>query len=87
MLTVCVLLPLLVGGSIVLIKSLHPPKNIMQEILRQQATILPAIPQFFRALAHAPVPAGSAAAHLHQRRGAAAGARSCASSTPAIPSR
>jgi long-chain acyl-CoA synthetase len=40
-----------VGASIVLIKSLHPPRNVMQEIILRQATILPAIPQFFRAMA------------------------------------
>jgi long-chain acyl-CoA synthetase len=56
MLCVCVFLPLLVGGSIVLIKSLHPPKNILLEVLRRQATILPAVPQFFRTLANAQVP-------------------------------
>jgi len=56
MLTVCILLPLLIGGSIVLVRSLHPPKNIMLEIIRHQATILAAIPQLFRAFAHAPVP-------------------------------
>ena len=32
MLTVGILLPLLVGGSIVIIKSLHPPRNVIQEI-------------------------------------------------------
>jgi len=57
MLCVGVFLPLLVGGSIVLIKSIHPPKNIVLEILRHQATILPAIPQFFRTLAGAHLPA------------------------------
>jgi long-chain acyl-CoA synthetase len=56
MLTVGVILPLLVGGSIVLIKTLHPPKNVILEILQHQATILPAVPQFFRALAHSSVP-------------------------------
>ncbi|MBM3837916.1 MAG: long-chain fatty acid--CoA ligase [Verrucomicrobia bacterium] len=56
MLCVGILLPLLVGGSIVLIKSVHPPKNILQEIIQHEATILPAIPQLFRALANAPVP-------------------------------
>jgi long-chain acyl-CoA synthetase len=56
MLTVGVLLPLLVGGSMVLIKSVHPPKNVLAEILQRQATILPAIPQFFRALANASLP-------------------------------
>lgn len=56
MLCVGILLPLIVGGSIVLIKSIHPPKNVIDEIVRRQATILPAIPQFFRALANAPLP-------------------------------
>ena len=56
MLCVGVMLPMITGCSIVLIKSLHPPKNIFQEIIAREATILPAIPQFFRALANAPVP-------------------------------
>ena len=56
MLCVGILLPLSVGGSIVLIKSLHPPKNIVQEIVDRQATLLPAIPQFFRALANSQIP-------------------------------
>ena len=58
MLTVCVLLPLLVGGSIVLVKSLHPPKNVVADIIRHRGTILPAVPPFFRALANAPLPPG-----------------------------
>jgi long-chain acyl-CoA synthetase len=45
---------MLTGGSIVLIRSLHPPRNVLQEIILRQATILPAIPQFFRAMAGAP---------------------------------
>ncbi len=56
MLTVGLLLPLLVGGSIVLIKTLHPPKNIVLEIIQHRATLLPAVPPFFRALAHSPAP-------------------------------
>jgi long-chain acyl-CoA synthetase len=56
MLCVGVLLPLMVGGSIVLVKSIHPPKNVLQEINQRQATILPAIPQFFRALLDSQVP-------------------------------
>jgi long-chain acyl-CoA synthetase len=58
MLCVGVFLPLLVGGSIVLIRSLHPPKNIIQDIFRRQATILPAVPSFFRTLAAAEMPPG-----------------------------
>ena len=56
MLTVGILLPLYVGGSIVLIKSLHPAKSILQEIIRHRANLLPAVPQFFRTLANAAVP-------------------------------
>jgi long-chain acyl-CoA synthetase len=56
MLCVCIFLPLTVGGSMVLVKSLHPPKNIIQDIMLRQATILPAIPQLFRALANSPIP-------------------------------
>jgi long-chain acyl-CoA synthetase len=56
MLTVGILLPISVGGSLVLIRSVHPPKNIILEIIRNQATILPAIPQLFRTLANAQLP-------------------------------
>lgn len=58
MMTVGMLLPMLVGGSMLLIKSLHPPKNIVEEIYRRHATILPAVPQFFRTFTHAPIPPG-----------------------------
>jgi long-chain acyl-CoA synthetase len=58
MLTVGVLLPLSVGGSLVLIRSLHPPKNILQDIYLRQATILPAVPSLFRTLASVPLPPG-----------------------------
>lgn len=57
MLTVGVFLPLLVGASIVLVKSLHPVRNAIQEIYSREATVLPAIPQFYRSLAHAEIPA------------------------------
>ena len=53
MMTVGMFLPLSTGGSLVLVKSLHPPKNALKEILEHQATILPAVPQFFRAMAMA----------------------------------
>jgi long-chain acyl-CoA synthetase len=56
MMTVGVLLPVLVGGSLLLIKSVHPPRNVIMEILQRGATILPAVPQFFRALAQVPMP-------------------------------
>lgn len=57
MLTVGLLLPLLVGGSMVLVKSLHPVRNALQEILGREATVLPAIPQFYRSMVNASLPA------------------------------
>ena len=56
MLTVGVFLPLLVGGSMVLVKSLNQPRQILQELCTRQATVLPAIPPFYRALASSPAP-------------------------------
>jgi long-chain acyl-CoA synthetase len=56
MMTVGMLLPLRVGGSMLLIKSVHPPKNIVMEVLQRRPTILPAVPQLFRTLASVPVP-------------------------------
>jgi long-chain acyl-CoA synthetase len=56
MLCVGVMLPMLVGASIVLIRSLHPPRNVLQEVIQRQATILPAIPQFFRSMVNASMP-------------------------------
>ena len=56
MLTVGIFLPLSTGCSLVLIRSLHPPKNILMEIIRHQATILPAIPQLFRTLSTIDLP-------------------------------
>jgi long-chain acyl-CoA synthetase len=57
MMTVGMLLPLLVGGSIVLIKSLNQPQQMLREMYQRQATVLPAIPQFYRTLANANLPA------------------------------
>jgi long-chain acyl-CoA synthetase len=54
MLTVGIFLPLIVGGTMVLVKSLNQPRQILQEMLLRQATILPAIPQFYRTLAGLP---------------------------------
>ena len=56
MLTVGIFLPLIVGGSLVLVKSLNHPRQILQELCARQATILPAIPPFYRVLAGSPVP-------------------------------
>jgi long-chain acyl-CoA synthetase len=54
MFTVGTLLPLLGGAAIVLIKTLHPLKHVLEEVIRRQATILPAVPQIHRALATLP---------------------------------
>jgi len=54
MFTVGTLLPLLGGASIVLVKSLHPMKHVLEEILRHRSTVLPAVPQIHRALASLP---------------------------------
>ncbi|MDW8309761.1 MAG: long-chain fatty acid--CoA ligase, partial [Verrucomicrobiales bacterium] len=57
MMTVGMLLPLLVGGTMVLVRSLHPPNQALRELMERRATILPAIPQFYRALLAAAPPA------------------------------
>lgn len=57
MMTVGMLLPLLVGGSMVLVRSLHPPNQALRELFERRATVLPAIPQFYRALLTAAPPA------------------------------
>ena len=54
MLTVGIFLPLIIGGTIVLVKSLNQPRQILQEMCARQATILPAIPPFYRTLAGLP---------------------------------
>ena len=56
MLTVGMLLPLLNGASIVLIKSLNQPQQMLREMYQRQATCLPAIPPFYRTLANANLP-------------------------------
>ena len=55
MLCVGIFLPMTVGASIVLIRSVHPPRNVLIEICKHQATILPAIPQFFRSMVQAQI--------------------------------
>ncbi len=50
MLTVGLFLPLLNGASIILIKSLNQPHHMLREICQHQATVMPAIPQFYRTL-------------------------------------
>jgi long-chain acyl-CoA synthetase len=56
MMTVGIFLPFTVCGSIVLVKSLHPPRAMLQEIFSRHATILPAVPSFYRMLLGAQLP-------------------------------
>ena len=56
MMTVGIFLPFTMGGSIVLVKSLHPPRAMLSEIFSRRATILPAVPTFYRMLLGAQVP-------------------------------
>ena len=56
MMTVCIFTPLSMGASIVLIKSLHPFKSAMREMIFNRATIFVGIPQIFQALAQAKIP-------------------------------
>jgi len=51
-----IFLPFTIGGSIVLVKSLHPPRALFHEMLSRKATILPAVPTFYRMLLGAQVP-------------------------------
>jgi long-chain acyl-CoA synthetase len=53
MLTVGMLLPMSIGSSMVLVKSLHPVGNVLQELLQRGTSVLPAIPQFYRGLVNA----------------------------------
>ena len=54
MFTVGTLLPLLCGSGILLLKTLHPFKSVLEEITRHHGTILPAVPSFYRALLAVP---------------------------------
>ena len=54
MFTIGTLLPLVSGATIVLLKTLHPFKNVLEEIARHRGTILPAVPAFYRALLGVP---------------------------------
>ena len=56
MLTAGMLLPLIVGGSLVLVRSLNQPHHVLKELSQHQATVLPAIPHFYRTLTHIPTP-------------------------------
>ena len=54
MFTVGTLLPCLTGCGIVLIKTLHPFKSLLEEIARHHGTILPSVPAFYRAVLAVP---------------------------------
>ncbi len=56
MMTVGIFLPFTSGGSIVLVKSLHPPRAMLSEIFSRRATILPAVPSFYRMIVGAQLP-------------------------------
>jgi long-chain acyl-CoA synthetase len=56
MMTVGIFLPFTIGGSIVLVKSLNPPRAMFQEIFSRRATILTAVPTFYRMLLGAQLP-------------------------------
>ncbi|MFM2295415.1 MAG: hypothetical protein RLZZ350_1828 [Verrucomicrobiota bacterium] len=50
MFTVGTLLPVLSGAGIVLVKTLSPFKNVLEEIARHRGTILPSVPAFYRTI-------------------------------------
>ncbi|HEV2438171.1 MAG TPA: long-chain fatty acid--CoA ligase [Verrucomicrobiae bacterium] len=54
MFTVGTLLPMLCGGGILLLKTLHPFKQVLEDIVRHRGTILPAVPSFYRAVLAVP---------------------------------
>ncbi len=56
MMTVGIFLPFTIGGTIVLVKSLNQPRAAFMEIFSRRATILPAVPAFYRMLLAAPLP-------------------------------
>jgi len=58
MMCVGLMLPLISGGALILVKSLHPLKNLFHDIYAHRGTILPAIPQFYRGLVNATLPPG-----------------------------
>lgn len=55
MLTVGLFMPLLTGGTMVLVKSLSPMKALWEELLSRRPTILPGIPQLYRSLVAFPL--------------------------------
>ena len=56
MLTVALLLPLSIGASVLIIKSIKPFRRVLFEMIRRRATVFLGIPQIFQALATARIP-------------------------------
>jgi len=56
MFTVGTLLPLLAGAGILLFKSLSPMKSVLEEMIRQRATVLPGVPSLWRTVSQLPTP-------------------------------
>ncbi len=56
MLTVALLLPLSIGASVLIIKSIKPFRHVLFEMIRRRATVFLVIPQIFQALATARIP-------------------------------
>ncbi|MBI3880890.1 MAG: long-chain fatty acid--CoA ligase [Verrucomicrobia bacterium] len=54
MFTVGTLLPLLAGAGVLLLKTLHPFKHVLEEIARHGGTLLPAVPSFYRTVCAVP---------------------------------
>ncbi|MBI5394211.1 MAG: long-chain fatty acid--CoA ligase [Verrucomicrobia bacterium] len=56
MLTVAIFLPLSIGASTLIIKSIKPFRNVLFEMIFKRATVFLGIPQIFQALATARIP-------------------------------
>jgi long-chain acyl-CoA synthetase len=52
--TVCVLLPIWLGGRVVIIESIQPFGKVIKQIIKQRVTILVAVPPLFAALLRVP---------------------------------
>lgn len=49
-LTVCLLMPLSVGGAVVIMRTVRPFKRVIRAILKHKVTIFPGVPSFFSIL-------------------------------------
>lgn len=54
--TVCVLIPIFLGGKITLIKSLRPFPQVLRSIIRHRVTVFVGIPPIYRAMLLFPLP-------------------------------